>query len=161
MTIASLILYGLVGLFLTLVYLAAGPIGWMLLGATVTMMFCALMAICQPKPAWMQIYWVVSLPMTVFLLLIYLIQAIIFTLQYIQATSRNLPQDKQTEALDALIGSIVSLILLAVISVWALRLTWSYYCYLRDKQLYDEQHGNGNVNVVVYNNQQQPQQGKF
>ncbi|CAJ0956380.1 unnamed protein product, partial [Mesorhabditis belari] len=150
-TVVAILWYATFGIIYSLVMLVSGPIGWIKMACSICLVVCGILAIVKQQPIYMQIYWVVSWVANGIVLVINLIYLAILAYQANDAANKHMSDEFQTKAWSMFFAQIFGIVIQIAVAAWMLCITWSYYSYLRDRKLYEEQQGQQvNPNVVVY-----------
>ncbi|CAJ0956445.1 unnamed protein product, partial [Mesorhabditis belari] len=140
-TLVNLAIVALIGLLLLPFLLLGGPIVWIIFAIPIALIFLwlypSVQAIRTEKPVYMQIVWIANLIITSlgFLYLIVLAIASLITM----STATDDREREQAATLVA--GAIVRVVFDLPWTIWSLCLIYSFYSYLRDRQLWLEGRG--------------------
>ncbi|CAJ0956285.1 unnamed protein product, partial [Mesorhabditis belari] len=123
------------------------------MGGCLTMLITSICALCTLKPIYMQLYWINSLLVNGFLLLGWIVFTIVKLQDYWSSSSAN--QEVQEKMQGRFYESLVIMAVMSVFIVWGWCIAYSFYSYVRDRQLYSEQYVPKPINVVVESPQSQ------
>ncbi|CAJ0915732.1 unnamed protein product, partial [Mesorhabditis belari] len=95
------------------------------------------MALRTQKPFYMQLFWILQVTSTISSTIILVSNEILFIIAYSQMEDTRKEEKKQLLA--ALIVWTCSILIAIPLAFWILRSIYTYYCYLRDRQIWIDQ----------------------
>ncbi|CAJ0951807.1 unnamed protein product, partial [Mesorhabditis belari] len=118
----------------------AAPGNWVDVFLQVLVVVLAVLAINTKRPFYMQIFWIFQLINRVFTIILHILVMIALALLYSKMPETEEKKHDKEHILHILIAYSLFFFCFALpVSIWMITFVYSYYCYIRDLQLWNEQ----------------------